>query len=213
MKNRRRTIEKWSRRCLLLGLLILCTGCGRGEEVQPPAETDEKMQELLPFPEGKRIEEQCFETVFDSFGTVNFAAYAPNTEAHEMGDVVFGLESGGGMQYLFPSVMEGDRRPMQRFVQVREVCFQDYDEDGSKDVIIITEYLPLTDPSDDETLTEVRLYRSLQEQREFVLDTELMDALNRNQWNHTIQEVLDHLGEARRRVLLNYLTEKLSCLE
>lgn len=34
-----------------------------------------------------------------------------------------------------------------------------------------------------------------------------MDMLNRNQWNHSVDEVMEHMGEAEQRLLLEYLTD------
>ena len=103
--------------------------------------------------------------------------------------------------------MEGNRRPMQRFVRVLAVSFPDYSEDGNKDVIVLTEYQPLPERENQNPVTEVRLYRNRPDTNEFILDMDRMDTLNANRWNHSIQDVMDHMGESDRRILLDYLTD------
>lgn len=154
-----------------------------------------------------KIEEQCFDVDLEGWGDVTFSSYAPDPSVQETGDAVFCLEKNGEELFRFPDVMEGNRRPMQRFVQVLAVSFPDYSEDGNKDVMIISEYQPLPERENQNRVTEVRLYRNRPDTNEFILDMDRMDTLNANRWNHSIQEVMDHMGEADRKILLDYLTD------
>lgn len=154
-----------------------------------------------------KIEEQCFDVELEGWGTVTFTSYAPDPSVLETGDAVFCLEKNGEELFRFPDVMEGNRRPMQRFVRVLAVSFPDYSEDGNKDVIVLTEYQPLPERENQNPVTEVRLYRNRPDTNEFILDMDRMDTLNANRWNHSIQDVMDHMGESDRRILLDYLTD------
>lgn len=113
----------------------------------------------------RKIRDQCFQVELEGQGEVTFVSCAPDQSAKETEDAVFWLERDGEIQYQFPYVMEGNCRPQQSFVQVREVCFQDYDEDENKDVMIVVEYRPLTGTEDQENITEVRLYRNRPDRR------------------------------------------------
>lgn len=200
---------------LFLCLLALCAGCGKkdrageeaGERSGEKAGAEEDVSaKALPVPEGPKIDGQCFDVKLDRFGDVTFASYAPDPQL-PMGDAVFGLEKDGVLIYQFPPVMEGNRRPQQNFLGIQEIGFPDYDGDGCKDVAVLAEYETLTNPEAQDTVLEIRLYRSCPEEEDFVLDTDRMDVLNRNQWNHTLEEAMDHMGEAGQRLLLNYLTD------
>lgn len=200
-----------------LCILLLLTGCGRNSRSdetetfpnETVAEAEEpKEDHMLPeTPLLNKIEEQCVDVKLEGQGEVTFVAYAPDQSFQEMGDAVFELEKNGESVYRFPYVMEGNRRPQQSFARIQEVSFQDYDGDEKTDVIILAEYRSLTDSEDSETVMEVRLYRNRPEEKAFVLDTERMNILNRNQWNHTMDEVMDHMGDAGQRLLLDYLTD------
>ena len=192
---------------ILFFCFFLISGCGsmRTDEIPDGTESAEPVSSAADL-QGK-IRDQCFQVELEGQGEVTFVSCAPDQSAKETEDAVFWLERDGEIQYQFPYVMEGNCRPQQSFVQVREVCFQDYDEDEKKDVMIVVEYRPLTGTEDQENITEVRLYRNRPDRREFALDTDRMDMLNRNQWNHSVDEVMEHMGEAEQRLLLEYLTD------
>lgn len=194
---------------ILFFCAALSMGCGRGRagEESGAADSSQLIPSETTIP--GRIADQCFQAELEGQGKVTFVSCAPEQSVQETEDAEFWLERDGGKQYSFPWVMEGNCRPGQRFVQVREVRFQDYDGDEKKDVMILVEYAPLTGDEDPETITEVRLYRNHPDQKEFVLDTDRMDMLNRNQWNHSMDEVVEHMGEAEQRVLLKYLTDRM----
>ena len=80
-----------------------------------------------------------------------------------------------------------------RFVKILAISFQDYDNDGDKDIIVINEYEPFINTEEGENLREVRLYQNEPEQKIFFLDTEQMDVLLINGWNQSVEEVLKHI--------------------
>lgn len=201
-------------RIFILCILASCAGCGKEHETSKPEEIlvsvendSNTFSEPLPVPEGRKIEEQCFDVELESFGTVTFTSYAPDTEVQEMGDVLFGLEKEGALIYQFPFVMEGNRRPLQSFFKIQEISFQDYDTDGHEDLLILVEYRTLTYREENNTITEIRLYRNQSEQGDYILDTERMNVLNRNQWNHSVREAMEHMGDVGKRLLLDYLED------
>lgn len=78
------------------------------------------------------IAEQSFEVELDDWGTVMFASIAP---ADGIGGARFVLAKDGAVVYTFP-----ESRTSDEFVEVSAVSFLDYNEDGRKDVIVLTRY-------------------------------------------------------------------------
>ena len=78
------------------------------------------------------ITEQSFEVELDDWGTVMFASIAP---ADGIGGARFVLAKDGAVVYTFP-----ESRTSDEFVEVSAVSFLDYNEDGRKDVIVLTKY-------------------------------------------------------------------------
>ena len=78
-------------------------------------------------------------------------------------------------------------------MKILAISFQDYDNDGDKDIIVINEYEPFINTEEGENLREVRLYQNEPEQKIFFLDTEQMDVLLINGWNQSVEEVLKHI--------------------
>lgn len=138
-----------------------------------------------------KIDEQCFDTELEGWGEVTFTSYAPAESAYGNQDVCFKLLKDDQTVYQFPPVEEGNYRYGKRFQKIEAVSFQDYNNDGNRDVILIIKYEPFV--SDDVNPTEVRLYRNRPETRDFLLDTDKMDFLNINRYNNSIQEVLEHI--------------------
>ena len=87
----------------------------------------------VPFVEGM-IPEQSFETELDGWGKVFFASVMPQGES---GTPEFMLIKNGETVYTFP---ETSISPEGKFEAVSAVAFQDYNKDGKKDVIVLTEY-------------------------------------------------------------------------
>lgn len=142
-----------------------------------------------------KIDAQCFDTELEGWGKVSFNSYAPDKSMYGTQDATFKLFSQDKEVYRFPPVTEDNYRPRETFVGICAVSFQDYNDDGNKDVIIIAEYEPMVGTAEGENLFEVRLYRNRPKEKEFTVDTDRMDYLNMNQYNRTIEDVMAHIGE------------------
>ncbi len=140
-----------------------------------------------------KIDEQCFETELEGWGEVTFTSYAPNQSVNVNEDAFFALVKEKETVYTFPYVEEENYRRNLRFVKILAISFQDYDNDGDKDIIVINEYEPFINTEEGENLREVRLYQNEPEQKIFFLDTEQMDVLLINGWNQSVEEVLKHI--------------------
>ncbi len=187
--------------------LALLVGCGREEKTEESAGelTAQEQEGYTIWTCQDHMDSNDVE--LDGWEHVTFVSYAPEQEADETSDAVFCLEKDGEILYQFPYVMRDNRRILQHFVRIPAVSIQDYDGDGDQDVIILVEYEPMTISEDPENLMEVRLYRNRPELKEFVLDTDRMSILNRNSWNCTIQEVMEHMEDVDHQILLNVLTD------
>ncbi|MDE7058843.1 MAG: hypothetical protein K2P03_09100, partial [Lachnospiraceae bacterium] len=126
-------------------------------------------------------------------GDVTFTYYAPNQSFNVNEDAFFALVKEKETVYTFPYVEEENYRRNLRFVKILAISFQDYDNDGDKDIIVINEYEPFINTEEGENLREVRLYQNEPEQKIFFLDTEQMDVLLINGWNQSVEEVLKHI--------------------
>ncbi len=142
-----------------------------------------------------KIDEQSFSTELDGWGRVEFVSYAPDPSRNATEDALFTLTREGETIYTFPYVEEDNFRRGQTFREILAVSFSDYDQDGDPDVIILVEYTPLINTEEGENLREVRLYQNQPQNAAFLLDMGKMESLNGNGWNHTIQEVLENIGE------------------
>lgn len=80
------------------------------------------------------IKEQSFEVELEGWGKVCFVSIAPKGDNEHPG---FILVKEGETVYTFPQTSEiaGDR-----FMEVSAVSFQDYNQDGKKDVIVLATY-------------------------------------------------------------------------
>lgn len=142
-----------------------------------------------------KLEEQCFSADLEGWGEVLFESYAPDRSAYGNRDVIFTLRKPGEELYKLP-VMETDNyRRYRIFQQILAVSFQDYDEDGDTDIIVLSEYLSQENPEKEETVRETRLYRNHSDKQEFTLDFDWMDMLDANQWNHSIGEIMEHMDD------------------
>lgn len=142
-------------------------------------ETDNINASSYSIPEGQ-IQDQSFETTLDGFGTVTFASFSPETTENGDGDARFRLLSNGDVIYDFPGVTEDNIRPGQTFSQIAAVSFQDYNEDGQTDIIVIITYTSQKNPG--EKFDEVRLYTQSQINREFSLDNPIMASALSRRW-------------------------------
>lgn len=114
---------------LLVFLLIAMPACAKREDNRP----NEQMNEEIPETEIEGlIEEQSFEVELDGWGKVTFASIAP---VNPGGAPEFVLAKDNEIIYTFPGIDRADT-----FVQISAVSFEDYNEDGKKDVIVLAEY-------------------------------------------------------------------------
>lgn len=90
-------------------------------------------KEAAPLIEGM-IPEQSFETELDGWGKVFFASVMPLGESRTPG---FLLLKNGETVYTFPETSESTG---EKFETVNAVSFQDYNQDGKKDVIVLAAY-------------------------------------------------------------------------
>ena len=127
-----------------------------------------------------QIMDQSFETELDGFGKVVFASFEPIDYISEnpeygttmFGDVRFKLLSPENGEEIFEFPGETDDNILIGFTQFREVlsvAFKDYNEDGRKDILILSEYLnPQGEP-----YRKARAYTQKNGEKEFTIDQEL----------------------------------------
>ena len=143
-----------------------------------------------------RIDNQSFKVdLGGSWGEVIFTSYAPGQTMYGNQDVSFSLVQDNAEIYDFPSVTADNYRDPACFREVLAVSFQDCNGDGWKDVITICDYENIYGEAAGEHFKEVRLYQNMG--YSFRLDTDKMDYLNANGFNNTIDEVMQHIPEAR----------------
>lgn len=149
-----------------------------------------------------KIEDQSFNVDLGApWGDVFFVSYAPDQSVSGNRDVTFSIikPSDGAELFRFPFMEEGEYRRNEQFQEVQAVSFKDYDGDGNLDVIILIEYqLFIYNEEEGSRRQEVRLYRSRPEEGDFVLDMERMDYLSINDFDHSIEEIMEHIDEAGR---------------
>lgn len=144
-----------------------------------------------------QIKEQSFDVTLDGWGEVTFASFMP-IETDEMNqDVRFKLLKGNDEIYNFPGLTEDNTHFNQYFEAVAAVAFKDYNEDGKKDIIIISKYAPLQGPNVEEGYNEVRLYTQLRGKKEFLIEPNhyLDEFLMKNDYNDSIDSVMEGIEE------------------
>ncbi|MCM1134883.1 MAG: hypothetical protein NC400_04825 [Clostridium sp.] len=140
---------------VLTGLMLFSVnigGCGKGGESaveEPRWETVNGAEASADGESGKGgtesstgrlaaveglIEEQSFEVELDGWGKVFFASIAP---AKDGGRPRFLLMKNGETVYTFP---ETGGSSEGKFVEVEAVAFQDYNQDGKKDAVVLVSY-------------------------------------------------------------------------
>lgn len=141
----------------------------------------------------RRIEDQSFSVEMESWGEVEFVSLAPDILENSMRDVTFRLEKAGEEVFAFPAVRDENLRVNDRFVQVEAVAFQDYDEDGYTDVVIICTYEQTEGESAGTRRPEVRIYKG--GERTFRYMEQLCFGLNMTGKNQSISQVLEEIRE------------------
>lgn len=141
----------------------------------------------------RKIEEQSFSLELEGWGEVEFVSYEPDILEHFQQDVTFSLEQDGAEIFAFPEVRDGNQRVNDRFDRIEAVAFEDYDQDGYTDVIIICTY-EQTDGEDSGTRQqEVRIYKG--GERVFRYMDQLCFSLNMEGNNQSISQVLEEIGK------------------
>lgn len=143
---------------------------------------------------GSQIEEQTFDVTLDGWGNVTFAAFMPKENKDGDGDVIFKLMRNGETAFDLPGITEDNRRREQHFIKVAAAAFKDYNADGKKDIIIINEYAPQSQP--EKPYHEVRLYTQAGMGREFFLEGgPLTEYLMKNHYSDSIRQVMEGIEE------------------
>lgn len=166
---------KKGRKILCALLLFACvSGCGQIREEEEPVESIEGIkseesagsmdsaadtQARQEAAEGNIIEEQSFETELDGWGKIRFASVAPKGG---QGAPHFILIRDGETVYTFP---ENDLPKTDQFAEVSAVSFEDYNQDGKKDVIVLIGYQNGAD-----VWTEVQIFLQENPDNMFYLD-------------------------------------------
>jgi len=150
------------------------------------AETVETTTETV----GTRIDEQSFEIELDDWGNVTFASYAPDANSYlpegMNPDVRFYLMSGNMVLYEFPGWNEAHTNAAL-FLAVSAVSFQDYNDDGLKDVITLCEYETMSG----EGFLTARVHFQLDGKQGFEEDTLLTEYLSKNHHTGSIASVMN----------------------
>ncbi len=97
-------------------------------------------------PEGQALENQSFDVEMNPYGSVTFAAYAPDETLGPYADVSFKLLQNGEEIYSFPLQATGVRQDQAVFQEMAAVAFPDLNGDGYTDVITIAHYQREGDP-------------------------------------------------------------------
>lgn len=170
---------------------------GKAETLEPEALRTEapESQELTgtPGPEDEvgstilegQIADQSFTVELDGWGAVTFASFQPvQSDKGDpagggnalSGDVRFMLLSGDRAVYDFPekapdNLMSG----AYVFQEVLAVAFQDYNEDGRTDILLLLKY---GNPENGRSIHLARAYTQEEGEKEFFLDSGLTDYLS-----------------------------------
>ena len=132
---------------------------------------------------GGQILDQSFPVTLDGWGGVIFAPFAPGDLMEDenghvcFGDVRFALLQDGKTVALLPGENEENIFYGQQFGQVLSVAFQDYNEDGRTDILVILEYAGVQGPNIDVPVRMVRAYAQEEGSKDFYLDRPVSEYL------------------------------------
>jgi len=130
--------------------------------------------------ESRVIAEQSFDLDLNDFGEVRFVSYLPTYDTL-WEDVSFVLAKENQIIYYFPAYYENNSTEndgIGMFDSVEAVGFQDIDGDGSKDVIVIINYVTGAGPQGMIPRKTIRIFSS--QNNGFVIQYELIDELMKN---------------------------------
>lgn len=138
------------------------------------------------------IEEQSFVVALEPLGEVVFASYVPDAEGEPFADASFFLLRNGRELRRLNGVFERNIRNQEIFNGVEAVAFADYNRDGNTDIIIIADYVLMTDAENGEPFTEIRLYQGKNEYLYY--DAEMSEAVNAGTKEKTVRSVIDFIS-------------------
>lgn len=138
------------------------------------------------FPNADRVVyDQTFEVNLEGWGDVTFVTYKPENEG---GDAEYKLFQDGEEVYTFES-WKGEN-----YTTTKAVAFQDYNGDGYKDVIIISQYLDTYEQTP-EYYDVAQVFIQNPEEQTFLRDKMLGEALSKNQRTDSIASVMGYRNE------------------
>lgn len=130
--------------------------------------------------ESRVITEQSFEVDLNDWGEVRFVSYLPSYDTL-WEDVSFVLAKDNQIVYHFPAYFENnstENDSVGMFDSVEAVGFQDIDGDGSKDAIVIINYVTGAGPQGMIPRKTIRIFSS--QNNGFVIQYDLIDELMKN---------------------------------
>ncbi len=137
-----------------------------------------------PIPEGQTLEGQFFEVEMNPYGTVTFAAYAPDVSVSPYADVTFKLLKDGKEIFAFPLQGTGVREDQAVFDGMAAVAFPDLNGDGYTDVVTLANYRK--ESGSIPPMARIFIYHS---GGYFLEETYLEDAYNFSHGEKTIEDV------------------------
>lgn len=138
------------------------------------------------FPNAERVVyDQTFDVNLEGWGDVTFVTYKPENEGE---DAEYKLFQNGEEVYAFES-WKGEN-----YTETKAVAFQDYNGDGYKDVIIISQYLDTYEQTP-EYYDVAQVFIQNPEEQTFLRDSMLDEALSKNQRTDSIASVMDYKNE------------------
>jgi len=132
---------------------------------------------------GGQILDQSFPVTLDGWGGVTFAPFAPGDFMEDenghvcFGDVRFALFQDGKTVAVLPGENEENIFYGQQFEEVLAVAFQDYNEDGRTDILVILEYAGVQGANIDVPFRMVRAYAQEEGSKDFYLDRPVSEYL------------------------------------
>ncbi len=132
---------------------------------------------------GGQILDQSFPVMLDGWGGVVFAPFAPGDLMEDenghvcFGDVRFALFQDGKTVAVLPGENEENIFYGQQFKEVLAVAFQDYNEDGRTDILVLLEYAGVQGANIDVPVRMVRAYAQEEGSKDFYLDRPVSEYL------------------------------------
>lgn len=145
-----------------------------------------------------QILDQSFPVTLDGWGGVTFAPFAPGAPMEDengqvcFGDVRFVLFQDGKTVSVLPGENEENIFYSQQFGEVLSVAFQDYNEDGRPDILVLLEYAGVQGPNIDKAGRTVRAYTQEEGEKDFFLDRGVSEYLG--SYTDSMEQVYEGLA-------------------